>query len=144
MEYIKREDNVAADALSRWSYPASQGFRDISIHGNAEGDEEMNALIEQEKKETRECRVSWVENLISTLCQLFERQIHVLSEEQPQGANITRIGHLQAVVANVKAPKAPKAPQTKPTQGPQVPGVPPKLKRGIDIFCTPKGASQTG
>ena len=64
VKYIKGEDNVAADALSRWAYPASQGFRDINIHGNAEGDEEMNALIEQEKREARECRVLWVEDLI--------------------------------------------------------------------------------
>ena len=50
VEYIKGEDNVAADALRRWAYPASQGFRDISIHGKAEGDDEMNALIEQKRK----------------------------------------------------------------------------------------------
>ena len=45
VEYIKGEGNLAADALSRWAYPASQGFRDISIHGNAEGGDEMNDLM---------------------------------------------------------------------------------------------------
>ena len=83
VEYIKGEDNVAADALSRWAYPASQGYRDVSIHGNAEGDEEMNALIEQEKREARECRVLWVEDLIPVLTQAVERQIHFLGENKP-------------------------------------------------------------
>ena len=40
VEYIKGEDNVAADALSSWAYPASQGCKDISIHGNADADDE--------------------------------------------------------------------------------------------------------
>ena len=94
----------------------------------------MNALIEQEKREARECRVPWVEDPFPRLTQAVERQIQVLSEKQPQGAENTQIGRLEAVVAKVKASKAPKAPKKAPTQGPQGPGAPHKMKGGLGIF----------
>jgi hypothetical protein len=35
--------------LSRWAYPASQSFNDISWHESKENDEEMKRIIEEEK-----------------------------------------------------------------------------------------------
>ena len=43
--YIPGEDNVVADALSRWAYPASKAFADVSIHGSEEDDRLMNEFI---------------------------------------------------------------------------------------------------
>ena len=55
VEYIPGKDNVVADCLSRWAYPASVAQRDISMHGNAKDDEEMVDLIRHEKAEERTC-----------------------------------------------------------------------------------------
>ena len=55
--YIPGKDNTIADILSRWAYPASQAFRDVSKHGSALDDAEMKELIAQEKLEEMECMV---------------------------------------------------------------------------------------
>ena len=34
--YVPGKDQLVADALSRWAYPASQGLADVSKHGNLE------------------------------------------------------------------------------------------------------------
>ena len=46
------------DALSRWAYPASKAFADTSIHGGAIDGEEMLDLIEEERREEKECEQS--------------------------------------------------------------------------------------
>ena len=48
--YIPGKENNIADILSRWAYPASQAFLDISKHGNAKDVEEMKEIIRQEKE----------------------------------------------------------------------------------------------
>ena len=32
--HIAGKENTVADALSRWAYPASKGYRDMSKHGS--------------------------------------------------------------------------------------------------------------
>ena len=51
---------MIADMNSRWAYPASQAFRDISKHGSEKDKEDVRKIIEQEKKEEKECR-TWNE-----------------------------------------------------------------------------------
>ena len=46
-----------ADILSRWAYPASQAFRDVSKHGSLADDEEMRAIIEEERALEKQCMV---------------------------------------------------------------------------------------
>ena len=60
-------DNEVADAMSRWAYPAGQGYGDISIHGNEEDDEAMEAIIAQEKLEERACSLIQVHNVRDAL-----------------------------------------------------------------------------
>ena len=64
--YVPGKDNVVADALSRWAYPASKAFADVSLHGSEEDDEAMRALIEQERSEEKECSVLYVNKIIET------------------------------------------------------------------------------
>ena len=58
--HIAGADNVVADAMSRWAYPAGQGYGDISIHGGEEDDDAMNDIIAQENGP-----VAWSESIMS-------------------------------------------------------------------------------
>ena len=53
--YIPGKENTIADILSRWAYPASQAYREISKHGTLEEKLEMEEMIRQEKCEEAEC-----------------------------------------------------------------------------------------
>ena len=50
VEYIKGKDNVVADAMSRYAYPASQSFADVSWHGSKLDLADMEAILTQEAK----------------------------------------------------------------------------------------------
>jgi hypothetical protein len=53
--YIPGKENTIADILSRWAYPASQAFRDISRHGSAQDKEDMQQIIKEEKDAEAQC-----------------------------------------------------------------------------------------
>jgi hypothetical protein len=46
--YVPGPDNVVADAMSRWAYPASSARHDVSFHGSAEASEEVKKMVEEE------------------------------------------------------------------------------------------------
>ena len=48
--YVKCSDNVVADALSQYAYPAGQAFKDISRHGSTEDLEEVERIKAEEKE----------------------------------------------------------------------------------------------
>ena len=54
VHYIKGEDDVVVDAMSRWAYPASQAGGDVSMHGTLQDCEEMDIILSDEKREERE------------------------------------------------------------------------------------------
>ena len=56
VQYIKGKDNVVADALSRWAYPASQAGGDVSMHGTLQDAEEMEEILAEEKREEKDCK----------------------------------------------------------------------------------------
>ena len=47
------KDNVVADALSRFAYPACKAFQDASFHGSKQAKEEMREIIKEELAEGR-------------------------------------------------------------------------------------------
>ena len=133
VEYIKGQDNVVADALSRWAYPASKGIQDISIHGNEVDDQEMRALIEQERKEERQCSVLWVNEVMIRLDGALTQQL-----TEAEGAGIEgdheKIAYFRSVIAKVKATK--KDRQAKESENPPTPKrqTPAKMKGGLQMF----------
>jgi hypothetical protein len=72
--YIPGKDNMIADILSRWAYPASVAHRDISKHGSEMDDREAKEIITQEKFEEEES-------------ELFERTLTNIG--QPLDASVT-------------------------------------------------------
>ena len=53
--YVPGENNTVADVLSRFAYPASEAYRDISKHGSVQDEDEMEGLILRERMEERGC-----------------------------------------------------------------------------------------
>ena len=53
VQYMPGSENVVADALSRYAYPASKAFQDTSFHGSEEARLEMKEIIEVELREGR-------------------------------------------------------------------------------------------
>jgi hypothetical protein len=56
--YVPGPSNEVADALSRWAYPASEAYRDISWHGTPEDDADMRREIAEERARERACPVA--------------------------------------------------------------------------------------
>ena len=53
--YIPGKENTIADILSRWAYPASQALKDISKHGSAQDQEDMDEIIREEREGEAHC-----------------------------------------------------------------------------------------
>jgi transposase InsO family protein len=51
VQYLPGKDNVVADGLSRWAYPASQAGPDVCWHGTKQDQEEMSKILAEEKAE---------------------------------------------------------------------------------------------
>ena len=49
VEYLKGEDNLLPDVLSRWAYPASQALADLTKHGSVQDAINMQALTYEEE-----------------------------------------------------------------------------------------------
>ena len=53
VRYVPGKDNVVADAMSRFAYPATSAREDVSFHGSAKAKEEVRAMAEKERQEER-------------------------------------------------------------------------------------------
>ena len=53
--YVPGKNNTVANVLSRFAYPASEAYRDISKHGSAQDEEERESLILRERMKERGC-----------------------------------------------------------------------------------------
>jgi len=52
--YIPGKDNVVADAMSRYAYPANRAWDDVSIHGSLKDTLDMEKVLEEEQAEREE------------------------------------------------------------------------------------------
>ena len=50
VRYIKGEDNVVVDAMSRGPYPASQASGDVFMHESLQDCEEMDVILSDEQQ----------------------------------------------------------------------------------------------
>jgi hypothetical protein len=48
IKYIPGPENVIADAMSRWAYPASSAREDVSVHGSIEACKEIEGMVRKE------------------------------------------------------------------------------------------------
>ena len=53
VQYFPGEENVVADAMSRYAYPACKAFQDASFHGSEQARWEMKKIVEEELAEGR-------------------------------------------------------------------------------------------
>lgn len=53
IQYVPGKDNVVADAMSRFAYPACKTFQDVSRHGSVNARLEMKEIIAEELREAR-------------------------------------------------------------------------------------------
>ena len=53
VQYVPGKDNVVADAMSRFAYPACKTFQDESRHGSVAARAEVKQIIEEEIREGR-------------------------------------------------------------------------------------------
>ena len=67
VKYSPGKDNVVADAMSRWAYPAGKALADVSKRVSIESTREAHAIIEEEKREERE-----------------DAQVDAIQEEEPE------------------------------------------------------------
>ena len=51
VQYVPDKDNVVADAMSRFAYPACKTFQDESRHGSVAARAEVKQIIEEEIRE---------------------------------------------------------------------------------------------
>ena len=49
--YVPGKNNTVANVLSRFAYPESGSYQDISKHGSAQDEDEMEGIIFQERME---------------------------------------------------------------------------------------------
>ena len=96
--YIPGSDNVVADALSRWAYPASKAFADVSLHGSKEDDRLMQELIAQERREEKTCRVVHVAEILDDLRAAARRQLEGLL-----GDRVEETAGVRAMIARLSA-----------------------------------------
>ena len=53
--YIPGKENTIQDLLSRWAYPASEAYRDVSRHGSEGDAKRMGEIIDEERMREKEC-----------------------------------------------------------------------------------------
>ena len=82
--YVPGKDNIVADCLSRWAYPASKGMTDVSAHGNEAETVEAKKIIHMERMMEEEGVKSFV--VMAADCPLGRRVSRVVRAITQEGA----------------------------------------------------------
>ena len=93
--YVPGKNNTVADVLSRFAYPASEAYRDISKHGSVQDEDEMEGLILRERMEERGCMYisAHKENGVEQVSRWFQGEVAV-SQPPP----IPEVGAVRSTV----------------------------------------------
>jgi hypothetical protein len=57
VKYVPGKENVIADAMSRFAYPATSAREDVSFHGSSLSKEEVRRMLIREKEEEKEVAI---------------------------------------------------------------------------------------
>jgi hypothetical protein len=90
--YLPGKDNVVADALSRWAYPASQAFADASLHGSVDDDLEMLELMRKECEEEKQCSCIFIQGGLASVSAGVKAHIRSVFAAETTVAVTTRRG----------------------------------------------------
>ena len=133
MQYLPGRDNVVADALSRYAYPAAKAFQDASFHGSLEAAQEMQQIIQEELEESKMIgQVTQGEPSSPTLIQNIEMEFEdlpdleeILEENVVEGQteSESNFGQVEVVVCPVGA----EAPRSSRANGKNQPRVDPSV-----------------
>ena len=86
VRYIPGKDNVVADAMSRWAYPASEGYKDCNPHGSVEDKCEVVRYIAEERRLERSvCHICTRTTRASRRASVLAAKVH--KEKQVTGAS---------------------------------------------------------
>ena len=123
IQYVPGKDNVVADAMSRYAYPACKAFQDASFHGSAQAQTEMKRIIEEELREGR---------TVGLLC--FTKHTGASQNMCLVAGSITRVEDIPAgrimVIGQDGTPSGlpPKRPRGRPRKHPLPADPPPALE----------------
>ena len=106
IKYIPGPDNVVADALSRFAYPASKAFQDTSFHGSEESRIEMKNIIEEELAESKTVGLICFDHTRPHANQLYiagTMSRAKFARLDPQGVHVIEARPTQASKLNINA-----------------------------------------
>ena len=82
--------NTVADVLSRFEYPTSEAYQDISKHGSVQDEDEMEGLILWESMEERGCMYICArkEGQVERVSSWFQGEVAVSYPPYPKGRRV--------------------------------------------------------
>ena len=83
---------MVTDVLSRFVYPASEAYRDISKHGSVQDEDEMEGLILRQHMEERGCMYisARKEGQVEQVSKWFQGEVAVSQTPPSQGVGAVR------------------------------------------------------
>jgi hypothetical protein len=134
VQYMPGRDNIVADALSRFAYPAAKAFQDTSFHGDEEARKAMKKIIAEELQEGRQVGVIGAkcdggnEGRLMTIAGPCSRNFII--PEQVRVTTRARAYTGEDDIEDIESPVTPLAPNNSPPEALPHPVLPQRRGRG--------------